>query len=142
MALLQCIDYLDQHPWKLIESEDTALSARHIAEKGLRHTAAIASELAAEMKTHLGWLVEKGHVVQYFNGLLAAPEAHPKFRNVSVAKKADEAPAAEPAAAEVPVAEPAVAEAVPAEVAPAAENIVIEEKKEEVQNETADKLAE
>lgn len=49
MALLQCIDYLDCHPWKLIESEDTALSARHIAEKGLRHTAAIASELAAEM---------------------------------------------------------------------------------------------
>lgn len=49
MALLQCIDYLDSRPWKLIESEDTALSARHIAEKGLRHTAAIASELAAEM---------------------------------------------------------------------------------------------
>lgn len=49
MALLQCIDYLDNHSWKLIESEDTALSARHIAEKGLRHTAAIASELAAEM---------------------------------------------------------------------------------------------
>ena len=49
MALLQCIDYLDNFSWKLIESEDTALSARHIAEKGLRHTAAIASELAAEM---------------------------------------------------------------------------------------------
>ena len=49
MALLQCIDYLDSRPWKLVESEDTALSARHIAEKGLRHTAAIASELAAEM---------------------------------------------------------------------------------------------
>ena len=49
MALLQCVDFLDRHPWKLIESEDTALSARHIAEKGLRHTAAIASELAAEM---------------------------------------------------------------------------------------------
>lgn len=49
MALLQCIDFLDCRPWKLIESEDTALSARHIAEKGLRHTAAVASELAAEM---------------------------------------------------------------------------------------------
>ena len=48
MALLQCIDYLDSRPWKLVESEDTALSARHIAEKGLRHTAAIASELAAD----------------------------------------------------------------------------------------------
>lgn len=49
MALLQCVDYLDNHAWKLIESEDTALSAKHIAEKGLRNTAAIASELAAEM---------------------------------------------------------------------------------------------
>jgi prephenate dehydratase len=49
MALLQCIEYLDEHNWKLIESEDTALSAKHIAENGLRHTAAIASELAAEI---------------------------------------------------------------------------------------------
>ena len=49
MALLQCDEYLDQFDWKLIESEDTALSAKHIAEKGLRHTAAIASELAAEI---------------------------------------------------------------------------------------------
>lgn len=49
MALLQCVDYLDEHNWKLIESDDTALSAKHISEKGLHHTAAIASELAAEM---------------------------------------------------------------------------------------------
>ena len=49
MALLQCDEYLDQFDWKLIESEDTALSAKNIAEKGLRHTAAIASELAAEI---------------------------------------------------------------------------------------------
>ena len=49
MALLQCVDYLDEHNWKLIESDDTALSAKHIAQNGLRHTAAIASELAAEM---------------------------------------------------------------------------------------------
>ena len=49
MALLQCIEFLDQHPWKLVESEDTALSAQHIAHKGLRHTAAIVSELAAEI---------------------------------------------------------------------------------------------
>ena len=49
MALLQCIDYLDSRPWKLVESEDTALSARHIAEQRLRPTAATASELAAEM---------------------------------------------------------------------------------------------
>lgn len=50
MALLQCIDYLDEHPaWRLVESEDTALSARRIAEQGLRHKAGIASTLAAEL---------------------------------------------------------------------------------------------
>lgn len=47
MALLQCVDYLDQHKWKLVETEDTALSAKNVAEKGLRNTAAIAGEMAA-----------------------------------------------------------------------------------------------
>lgn len=50
MAFLQCVDYLDRHPsWKLVESEDTALSAQIIAERQLKATAAIASELAAEL---------------------------------------------------------------------------------------------
>lgn len=50
MALLQCVDFLDTHPdWKLMESDDTALSARIIAEKKLHGTAAIASQLAAEL---------------------------------------------------------------------------------------------
>jgi hypothetical protein len=98
------------------------------------------------MKGHLGWLVEKGHIVQYFNGLLALPEAHPKFRNLPT-KKDDSAAdvAAENAAA--PVEAPAAETAAPAEEAPAAEEvktepITEEEKKEEVSNEVADKLAE
>lgn len=33
MALLQCVDFLDPHGWKLVETEDTALSARRIAER-------------------------------------------------------------------------------------------------------------
>ncbi len=49
MALLQCIDYLDQHKWKLVETEDTALSARHVARRGMKHVAAIAGTLAAEL---------------------------------------------------------------------------------------------
>ena len=49
MALLQCTEYLDARPWRLVESEDTALSARRIAEKGLRTAAAIAPALAAEL---------------------------------------------------------------------------------------------
>ena len=49
MALLQCMDYLEKNHWKLIETEDTALSARHIHQHHSKHTAAIASKLAAEL---------------------------------------------------------------------------------------------
>ena len=50
MALLQCVDYLDSHPsWKLVESEDTALSAKRLAEEQNPHKAAIASTLAANL---------------------------------------------------------------------------------------------
>ena len=49
MALLQCTDYLDAHHWKLVETEDTALSARLINDNKRTHTAAIASALAAQL---------------------------------------------------------------------------------------------
>lgn len=49
MALQQCYEYLDQHHWKLVESEDTALSAKHIARHNSKHIAAIASSTAAEI---------------------------------------------------------------------------------------------
>lgn len=49
MAILQCIDYLEKHDWKLVETEDTALSAKHIHQKKNKHAAAIASKLAAEL---------------------------------------------------------------------------------------------
>ena len=49
MALLQCVDFLDTHRWRLVETEDTALSARRIAERGIRNAAAIAGDLAAEL---------------------------------------------------------------------------------------------
>ncbi|HET6256893.1 MAG TPA: prephenate dehydratase [Puia sp.] len=48
MALLQCIDYLERHSgWKLVETEDTALSAKNLAQHRNRHAAAIASRRAA-----------------------------------------------------------------------------------------------
>lgn len=49
MALLQCMDYLEKYNWKLIETEDTALSAKHIYQHRSKHIAAIASKLAAEL---------------------------------------------------------------------------------------------
>ena len=50
MALLQCMDYLEKHAsWKLVETEDTALSAKHIHQHRSKHIAVIASKLAAEL---------------------------------------------------------------------------------------------
>lgn len=49
MAILQCLDYLEKYNWKLVETEDTALSAKHIHQKKAKHAAAIASKLAAEL---------------------------------------------------------------------------------------------
>ncbi|MEN8156562.1 MAG: prephenate dehydratase [Bacteroidota bacterium] len=49
MAILQCQDYFDSHPEiRLIESIDTALSAKEIAEQGVMDTGAISSKLAAD----------------------------------------------------------------------------------------------
>jgi len=49
MALQQCLTYLDKHNWKLVETEDTALSAKHVHQHKSKHIAAIASALAAEL---------------------------------------------------------------------------------------------
>lgn len=50
MALLQCMDYLETHPsWKLVETEDTALSAKHLHQHRNKHVAVIASKLAAQL---------------------------------------------------------------------------------------------
>lgn len=49
MALQQCLDFLETYKWKLVETEDTALSARHLQQHRSKHTAAIGSSLAAEL---------------------------------------------------------------------------------------------
>lgn len=49
MALQQCYGFLDKYKWKLVETEDTALSAKHIHQHKSKHIAAIASKLAAEL---------------------------------------------------------------------------------------------
>ena len=96
-------------------------------------------ELPPEMKGHLEWLVEKGHIVKYFNGVLVLPEAHPKFRNLA-AKRAGAEEVKQ--AAERNEAQVAPVEEASAEVAAAPEASVEEVKKEEVANEAADQLAE
>lgn len=49
MAIQQCLEFLDKYDWKLVETEDTALSAKHLHQHRSKHTAAIASKLAAEL---------------------------------------------------------------------------------------------
>lgn len=50
IALMQCEDYLMAHSdWKIVESEDTALSAKAIGEGLISGRAAICSKLAAEI---------------------------------------------------------------------------------------------
>jgi len=50
MAFLQCVDFLDEHlGWRLVESEDTAGSAKEVAEQKLQGVAAIAGSLAATL---------------------------------------------------------------------------------------------
>jgi prephenate dehydratase len=49
MALQQCYGFLDNYKWKLVETDDTALSAKHIYQHKSKHIAAIASKLAADL---------------------------------------------------------------------------------------------
>ena len=49
MAIQQCMEYLDKYDWKLVETDDTALSAKHIHQHKSKHIAGIASKLAAEL---------------------------------------------------------------------------------------------
>jgi prephenate dehydratase len=49
MALLQCIDYLEKHSWRLVETEDTALSAKQLKQHKAKHIAAIAGKLSADL---------------------------------------------------------------------------------------------
>jgi prephenate dehydratase len=49
MAIQQCYDFLERHNWKLVESEDTALSAKQVHQHRSKHVAAIAGKLAADI---------------------------------------------------------------------------------------------
>ncbi|MCF8341698.1 MAG: prephenate dehydratase [Chitinophagaceae bacterium] len=62
MAILQCMDYLDKYNWKLVETEDTALSAKLLHQYRSKHTAAIASKLAASL-FHLDTIAPNIHTM-------------------------------------------------------------------------------
>src|SRR5689334_19927225 len=76
MALQQCYDYLDKYKWKLVETEDTALSAKYIHRHHSKHIAAIASKLAAELY-ELEMIAPDIHTLKnnYTRFLVLQPEA-------------------------------------------------------------------
>jgi prephenate dehydratase len=63
MAILQCLDFLEKYNWKLVETEDTALSAKHVQQYKSKHIAAIANRLSAELY-HLNIIVPGIHTVK------------------------------------------------------------------------------
>jgi len=75
MAIQQCFGFLDKYNWKLVETEDTALSARHIHQHRSTHIAAIASRLAADL-FELDVLVPNIHTLKnnYTRFLIVQPE--------------------------------------------------------------------
>ncbi len=87
MALQQCDEFLDKHKWKLVETDDTALSAKHIHQHKSKHIAAIASKLAAELY-ELDLIAPNIHTLKnnYTRFLVLQPEEAAK--NVEGADKA------------------------------------------------------
>jgi prephenate dehydratase len=63
MAIQQCLEFLDKYNWKLIETEDTALSAKMVHQHRSKHVAAIASKLAAEL-FHLEMIAPNIHTMK------------------------------------------------------------------------------
>jgi prephenate dehydratase len=63
MAIQQCMQYLAKFNWKLVETEDTALSAKHIHQHKSKHVAGIAGKLAAEL-FNLDILVPNVHTMK------------------------------------------------------------------------------
>jgi prephenate dehydratase len=87
MALQQCLNYLDEHNWKLVETEDTALSARHIHQTKSKHIAAVASKLAARLYD-LDVIAPNIHTLKnnYTRFLILQREENvPELRNVNKA---------------------------------------------------------
>jgi prephenate dehydratase len=80
MAIQQCLKFLDNYNWKIVETEDTALSAKNIHQHKSKHIAAIASVLAAELY-ELEVIVPDIHTVKnnYTRFLVLQNEADVQF---------------------------------------------------------------
>ncbi len=86
--------------------------------------AALKAELAdmdiAIVARQIAFLFQKGHIVEYYNGVLALPEENPKFRKLPEEMKQEAASMPAEAPAEAPAATPEQPAETPAEPAPEA----------------------
>ena len=75
MAIQQCLEFLYKYDWKLVETEDTALSAKHLQQHRSKHIAAIASKLAGDL-FNLEVLAPNIHTMKnnYTRFLVVVPE--------------------------------------------------------------------
>jgi prephenate dehydratase len=86
IAIAQCMAFLNQHPEiTLIESDDTAGSARYISENNLKGVGAIASSHAADLYGHI--ILAQGietYKQNYTRFLVVGPEDHGNKRGDKV----------------------------------------------------------
>ena len=91
--LAALVKYASDHPCTLAGEMIAALAEGDQAKK-------------AEFATHLKWLVEKGNLIQYFNGAVTAPAQNPRYMPPPKAKKPVQQPAAVAPAAPAAPAQP------------------------------------
>lgn len=65
--LVELVKYVEEHPDQHRQAVVAALSGGD-------------DKKAAAVRQHLSWLVERGNLVNFSVGILAAPETHPRFR--------------------------------------------------------------
>jgi hypothetical protein len=129
----------ERGPDFVVAREPVALDAAHVvAELGqvldrvTRHPGGTRAELLAEVSggdearaahfaTCLNTLVEKAHVIEYFNGVLALPAPYPMFRQVTAEEKKSEVRSQKSEEAATPAVDTPVAAEAPAAETPAAE---------------------
>lgn len=107
--LVELVKYVEEHPDQLRQAVVAALSGGD-------------PKKAADVKAHLSWLVEKGHLVNFSVGILSAPDANPRFRPPRrPAASAEAKPREKAEAASAPAGEPASSAAAEESAAPTAE---------------------
>lgn len=87
MAIQQCLEFLDKYKWKLVETEDTALSAKHVDQHKRKHIASIASKLAAEL-FHLELVAPNIHILKNNYTRFLVLQIEDKTNSVEDANKA------------------------------------------------------